>query len=60
MTYVKASVRRPSGNPGKDVYKRQGNNSLEYEFNEDYTAVVHRHVDPDVKKWILSRCKHRV
>ena len=29
-------------------------------FNEDYTAVVHRHVDPDVKEWILSRCKHRV
>ena len=40
------------------VFILEGNNSLEYEFNEDYTAVVHRHVDPDVKKWILSRCKH--
>ena len=36
------------------VFILEGNNSLEYEFNEDYTAVVHRHVDPDVKKWILS------
>ena len=33
---------------------------LEYEFNEDYTAVVHRYIPPDVKEWILSRCKHRV
>ena len=36
------------------VFILEGDNSLEYEFNEDYTAVVHRHVDPDVKKWILS------
>ena len=42
------------------VFILEGNNGLEYEFNEDYTAVVHRHVDPDVKEWILSRCKHRV
>ena len=42
------------------VFILEGDNSLEYEFNEDYTAVVHRYVDPDVKKWILSRCKHRI
>ena len=42
------------------VFILEGDNSLEYEFNEDYTAVVHRYVPPDVKKWILSRCKHRV
>ena len=42
------------------VFILEGNNGLEYEFKEDYTAVVHRHVDPDVKEWILSRCKHRV
>lgn len=42
------------------VFIQEGDNSLEYEFNEDYTAVVHRHVAPDVKEWILSRCKQRI
>ena len=42
------------------VFILEGNNGLEYEFNEDYTAVVRRYVPPDVKEWILSRCKHRV
>ena len=42
------------------VFILEGDNYLEYEFNEDYTAVVHRYIPPDVKEWILSRCKHRV
>ena len=42
------------------VFILEGSNGLEYEFNEDYTAIIHRHVDPDVIKWILSRCRHRV
>lgn len=42
------------------VFILEGNNALEYEFNEDYTAVVHRHVDPEVIKWILGRCKQRI
>ena len=42
------------------VFILEGDNSLEFEFNEYYTAVVLRYVDTDGKKWILSRCKHRV
>ena len=34
------------------VFILEGNNGLEYEFNDDYTAVVHRRVDPDIKEWI--------
>lgn len=41
------------------VFILEGNNWIEYEFNEDYTAVIHRNVAPDVRKWILNRC-HRV
>ena len=42
------------------IFILEGNNGLEYEFNEDYTAVVHRYVSPDVRKWILSSHKHGV
>lgn len=32
------------------VFILEGDNSLEYEFNEDYTAVVHRYVPPGRKE----------
>lgn len=42
------------------VFILEGYNGLEYEFNEDYTAIVHRYLAPDVRKWILGRCKQCV
>lgn len=42
------------------IFILEGYNGLEYEFNENYTAIIHRYLNPDVKKWIISRRKQRV
>lgn len=42
------------------VFILEGNNSIEYEFNEDYTEIVHRVVPEDIIKWTLALCKQRV
>lgn len=42
------------------VFILEGDHWIDYEFDDNYTAVIHKYVPADVREWILKRCKQQV
>lgn len=42
------------------VFIMEGYNSIEYEFNETYTEIIHREIEPDLREWIINQFQQPV
>lgn len=42
------------------VFILEGDHGFDYEFNDNYTAIVHKYIDPKIREWLLRQCKHQV